>query len=35
MRTSDLHVLLNAMKAVNLDMHYGYIPKQNAWINGR
>jgi hypothetical protein len=28
-------VLLNAMKAVNPDMHYEYNPKPNAWIDGR
>jgi hypothetical protein len=31
----QLPVLLNAMKAANLGMHYEYIPKPNKWINGR
>jgi hypothetical protein len=34
-RYEQLPVLLNAMKAVNPDMHYEYIPKPNAWIDGR
>jgi hypothetical protein len=28
-------VLFNAIKAVNLDMHYEYIPKPNAWKDRR
>jgi hypothetical protein len=31
----QLPVLLNAMNAVNPGMHYVYIPKPNAWIDGR
>jgi hypothetical protein len=31
----QLPVLLNSMKAVNPGMHYEYIPKPNAWIDGR
>ena len=31
----QLPVLLYAMKAVNPSMHYEYIPKPNAWIDGR
>jgi hypothetical protein len=31
----QLPVLLNAMKAANLGMHYEYIPKPNTLINGR
>jgi hypothetical protein len=34
-RNEQLSVLLNAMKAVNPSMHYEYIPKPNAWIDGR
>jgi hypothetical protein len=34
-RYEQLPILLNAMKAVNPDMHYEYIPKPNAWIDGR
>ena len=31
----QLPVLFNAIKAVNLGMHYEYIPKPNAWKDGR
>ena len=31
----QLLVLFNAIKAVNPDMHYEYIPKPNAWKDGR
>uniref|UniRef100_K3ZEI7 SWIM-type domain-containing protein n=1 Tax=Setaria italica TaxID=4555 RepID=K3ZEI7_SETIT len=31
----QLPVLFNAIKAVNPDMHYKYIPKPNAWKDGR
>jgi hypothetical protein len=31
----QLPILLNAMKAVNPGMYYEYIPKPNAWIDGR
>ena len=31
----QLPVLFNAIKAVNPDMHYEYIPKSNAWKDGR
>jgi hypothetical protein len=31
----QLPVLLNAIKAVNLDMHYEYVPRPDAWKNGR
>jgi hypothetical protein len=31
----QLPVLLNKMKAVNPSMHHDYVPKPNAWINGR
>ena len=30
----QLLVLFNAIKAVNLGMHYEYIPKLNAWKDG-
>ena len=30
-----MKVLFNAIKAVNLGMHYVYIPKPNAWKDGR
>jgi hypothetical protein len=31
----QLPVLFNAIKAVNLGMHYEYIPKPNTWKDGR
>ena len=31
----QLPVLFNAIKAVNPGMHYEYIPKPNAWKDGR
>lgn len=31
----QLPVLFNAIKVVNLGMHYEYIPKRNAWKDGR
>ena len=31
----QLLVLFNAIKAVNPGMHYEYIPKSNAWKDGR
>jgi hypothetical protein len=31
----QLPVLLNAIKAVNPDMHYEYIPRPDAWKDGR
>jgi hypothetical protein len=30
----QLPVLFNAIRAVNPDMHYEYIPKPNAWKDG-
>jgi hypothetical protein len=31
----QLSVLLNAIKVVNPDMHYEYIPRPDAWKDGR
>ena len=31
----QLLVIFNAIRAVNPDMHYEYIPKPNAWKDGR
>jgi hypothetical protein len=31
----QLPVLLNAIKAVNPYMHYEYIPRPDAWKDGR
>ena len=31
----QLLVLFNVIKAMNLGMHYEYIPKPNAWKDGR
>ena len=31
----QLPVLFNAIEAVNPGMHYEYIPKPNAWKDGR
>jgi hypothetical protein len=34
-RAQQLLVLLNAIKAVNPDMHYEYIPRRDTWKDGR
>jgi hypothetical protein len=31
----QLPILLNAIKAVNLGMYYKYIPRPDAWKDGR